>query len=76
MAAAADELDAAIIDWNTRVAGTGVELERVSAPCTSGPRCITVIADPDLASCGFALWDTPAADGQHTGGLVVKIHPN
>jgi hypothetical protein len=68
-------LDAVITDLNSRVSTTGLELERVTASCGSGPRCISTVTTTSLGSCGYASWSgTPdTITGEHTGGMSLEL---
>jgi dual-action HEIGH metallo-peptidase len=68
LSAAGTALDGAINDWNTKVTATGVEFQRVSSSCGSGPDCITVQPVSMLGSCGW----TPNSFTDSNGGFVAN----
>lgn len=77
MSGATSALTAAINDWNSYLSGTKVQFSPVTAACTIGPACITVIATPGLGYCGFAgNGGAPNASNEFTGGMELEIHGN
>jgi hypothetical protein len=47
-------LDAAIADWNSKLAGAGVHLNRRTTSCSAGPHCVNVLIDDSIPKCGWA----------------------
>jgi hypothetical protein len=67
------ELATAINSWNAQIGATGVQYEKVTSDCGTGPHCIR-IETATIGSCGFSAWDTPGADGIMSGGLKLQLH--
>ena len=68
-------LDAAIADWNSKLTGTGVHLNRQTTSCSAGPHCVNAIVDTTIGACG---WADPG--GTDSNGVaqnpVLKINSN
>ena len=55
--------DQAIADWNAALAGTGLNLTRVSAPCGTGGNCVDVVEGPVSSGCAKADTGVPNSGG-------------
>ena len=49
-------LDFAITSWNDQLTSTGVQFEKTTSACGSGPACITIEEDASLVSCVFSSY--------------------
>ena len=56
--------DQAIADWNAALAGTGLNLTRVSAPCGTGGNCVDVVEGPVSSGCAKADTGVPNSGGE------------
>ncbi|MBA3231767.1 MAG: hypothetical protein H0T05_03005 [Acidobacteria bacterium] len=63
--------DQAIADWNAALAGTGVSMQRVSAPCGTGGDCVNVVEDTVASGCAKADPGVPNSSGEaQTPGTI------
>jgi hypothetical protein len=63
-------LDEAISDWNSRLGGTGVHLNRATAGCINGPQCINVLNDSTMSTCGYTNGDPDSNGVIYQNGVI------
>lgn len=76
MSDANSALDAAIADWNSYLP-TGVQFERVSSSCGTGPSCISIATLALQTDCGISsATGVDPATGAITAGMTITFRPD
>jgi len=68
-------LDAAISAWNAQLSTVGINFQRVTSSCGTGPACIKVETASIGNSCGVAVGDASDPDGTIPGNLKLQLNP-